>query len=249
MLSCPAKPYRSHGATPKATGARPGPTRFVWYPFPVVLASEPTVVNGRRYLRAPVSVHFPVQDVVPETGVHYELRTALFLLLRGEFTDRAFVGSDQFLYWDPADPQACVAPDVMVRLGAPDAPVPCWKVWEGGAPHVAVEIVSSSDASDRNWSLKLERYLRSGVQEVVRFDPEDDTRALRLWDRVEGDLVERDLTGARCHPSDALGLYWLVTPDARLGQRLRLARDANGSVLLPTHEERIAELEAELRKR
>lgn len=47
-------------------------------------------MNGRRYLRVPVSVHFAVQDVVPETGVHYELRTALFLLLRGEFTDRAF---------------------------------------------------------------------------------------------------------------------------------------------------------------
>ena len=86
MLSCPATPYRSHGATPKATWAPPEPTSLVWYGFPVVLASEPTFVNRRRYLRVPVSVHFPVQDVVPETGV----RTALFLLLRGEFTDRAF---------------------------------------------------------------------------------------------------------------------------------------------------------------
>lgn len=215
------------------------------------MVAEPSesLQNGRRYLRAPIRVHFPVADAVPESGVHLELRTALFLMLQTEFAGRAFVGSDQFLYWDPTDPKHCIAPDVMVRLGAADAPVPCWKVWEGGAPHVAVEIVSSSDASDRNWSLKLERYLRSGVQEVVRFDPEDDTRALRLWDRVDGDLVERDLTGASGRLSDALGLYWLVSPDARLGRKLRLARDANGTFLLPTPEERIAELEAELRKR
>jgi hypothetical protein len=220
-------------------------------------------VNGRRYLRAPVPVHFPEGDVVPEGGLHFELRTALFLLLHAELAGRAFVGSDQFLYWNPVDPTACVAPDIMVRLGAPDAPVPSWKVWENGAPHVAVEIVSPTESATVDWSTKLERYRHSGVRELVRFDPEDSARPLRLWDRVDGDLVERDLTDARAHRSDALALYWCVTPDARLGRKLALSRDADGAELLLTPGElatraeserdaalaRVAELEAELRKR
>ena len=215
----------------------------------MVAEPESTVVNGRRYLRVPVPVHFPEEELVPEGGLHFELRTALFLLLHGEFAGRAFVGSDQFLYWDPVDPTQCLSPDVMIRLGARDAPVPCWKVWEGGAPHVAVEIVSPSDRAERNWPAKLDRYQRSGVNEVVRFDSENAESPLRLWDRVEGDLLERDLTGSLVHPSDALGLHWCVTPNARHGLMLRLARDPNGTDLIPTPDERIAALEAELRRR
>ena len=228
----------------------------LWYAFPVVAEPFEAHPSGRRYLRTPVRIDFPVEELVPETGVHLELRTALFLVLRGELAGRAFVGSEQFLYWDPVDPRQCLAPDVMVRLGAPDAPVRCWKVWEGGAPHVAVEIASSSDAPEPTWSEKLERYRRSGVQEVVRFDPENDDLPLRLWDRVEGDLVERDLSHATAHLSEALALHWCVAPDARLGRRLVLSRDASGTEVLLTPDERakaaearVAELEAELRKR
>jgi hypothetical protein len=199
-------------------------------------------VNGHRYLRAPVPIDFPEGEVVPEGGVHFELRTALFLLLHGEYAGRAFVGADQFLYWDPVDPTACVAPDIMVRLGAPDAPVPSWRVWVSGAPHVAVEIVSPSESSTTDWAVKLERYRHSGVQELVRFDPEDLTCPLRLWDRIENDLVERDPAGATAHQSHALALYWSVTSDARLGPMLRLARNADGTALLPTPDERSDEL-------
>ena len=267
-------PQKPQAITPKrsrrATSPHPGPTLLACYPPDVGASPESPLVNGRRYLRAPVPVHFPEGDVVPEGGLHFELRTALFLVLRGELAGRAFVGSDQFLYWNPVDPTACVAPDIMVRLGAPDAPVPSWKVWENGAPHVAVEIVSPTESATVDWSTKLERYRHSGVRELVRFDPEDSARPLRLWDRVDGDLVERDLTDATLPSSDSLALYWCVTPDARLGRTLRLARDSNGAVLVPTPGElnavlaaearqanserdealaKLAELEAELRKR
>ena len=222
----------------------------------MVAEAQTTLVNGRRYLRAPVPVRFPEEEFVPEGGLHFELRTGLFLILHGEFAGRAWVGSDQFVYFDPTDPRNCVAPDVMIRLGAPDAPVPSWKVWEGGAPHVAVEIVSPSDRAERVWPSRLERYQRSGIQELVRFDNENPESPLSLWDRIDGDLVERDLSGANAHPSDVLGLYWCVTLDARLGPMLRLARDSNGAELLPTPDEqrdaalaRISELEAELQKR
>jgi hypothetical protein len=217
--------------------------------MPVSQAFQSQTKPGRSYLRAPVPLHFPTDEEVPEGGVHLELRTALYLILRGELAGRAFVGSEQFLYWDPADPNKCLAPDVMVRLQGPDLPLPCLKVWEGGAPQLAVEIVSPSDASDRNWSAKLERYRQSGVAEIVRFDPDDSEQPLRLWDRVEGDLVERVLDGPAAFSCDALGLYWHHRPDQRLGSVLRLARGPEGRHLLVTPEERIAELEAELRRR
>jgi hypothetical protein len=219
----------------------------------VVAEAQTTLVNGRRYLRAPVPVRFPEEEFVPEGGLHFELRAGLFLILHGEFAGRAWVGSDQFVYWDPTDPKRCVAPDVMIRLGAPDIPVPSWKVWEGGAPHVAVEMVSPSDRTEGNWPSRLERYQRSGIQELVRFDNENPESPLELWDRLDADLVERDLAGASIHPSDVLGLFWCVIPDARLGRMLRLSRDEAGSDLVQTPEERalarIAELEAELQKR
>ena len=109
----------------------------------------------RRYLRAPVPVHFPESETVPdalrdprrgETGVHLELRTALWSMIRLALGDRVTVGSDQFLYWDPTDPKQCLAPDVLVWSGAPNRPFSTWKVWERGAPHLAIEIVSESDA-------------------------------------------------------------------------------------------------------
>lgn len=144
----------------------------------------------------------------------------------------------------------------MVRLGASDAPISSWKVWEGGAPQLAVEIISPINLSDRDWSTKLERYRHTGVSELVRFDPADELLPLRLWDRIDGDLVERDLEGPEATLCDTLKLYWYVIPDARLRRMLRLARDPSGSVLIPTPEEqakasaaRVAELEAELAKR
>ena len=144
-----------------------------------------------------------------------------------------------------------------------------WKTWEHGAPDLAVEIVSPSDASDLEWQRKLERYQEAGVQELVRFDPNEEAgRRLRIWDRVRGDLVERVVEGDsdRC---DALSLTWVIRTDAQLGTMLRLARDSRGADLLPTlteerererklrederklreeAERRVKELEAELRR-
>jgi Uma2 family endonuclease len=205
--------------------------------------------GGRSYLRAPVPLHFPSDEELPEGGVHLELRTALYLVLRRELAGRAFVGSEQFLYWDPTDPKKCLAPDVMVRLEGPDRPLSNLKVWEGGAPQLAVEIASPFDRSEAQWQSKLERYRQSGVSEVVRFDPEDLGTPLRLWDRLGADLIERVLDGPPAFCCDTLGLYWCVQPDERLGQALRLARDPEGRELLLTPDERIAELEAELKRR
>jgi len=223
------------------------------------LASRPK----RSYVRPPTPIHFPESEEVPETGLHLELRTALYLLVRDFVGDRGAVGSEQFVYWDPSDPRQCLAPDLIVRMGATPGPFPTWKTWERGAPHLAVEVASPFDSGEAEWQRKLARYRKSGINEVARFDPEDAERPLRLWDRLEGDLVERDLTGEHALLCDTLGVHWCVRDDATLGRVLRLSVDALGQTLVPTAAEReraatereraaaerIAELEAELRRR
>ncbi len=213
-----------------------------------------------RYLRAPVPVHFPTEETVPETGEHLWLRTALWSMLRLAFGDRAIVGSDQFLYWDPTDAKQCLAPDILVWFGAPTQLFPSWKVWERGAPHLAIEVISEHDARDRHWERKLAAYQRSGVRELVRFDPKDMENPLRLWDRLEGDLVEREVSKRELEYSDVLGSYWFVEPSRDSGLMLRLSRDSTGHEKLLTDEEarrveaearraaeaRVRELEAEL---
>lgn len=215
------------------------------------LASRPR--PQRSYVRSPTPIHFPESAEVPETGVHLEVRTALYLLVRDFVGVRGAVGSDQFVYWDPSDPRQCLEPDLIVRMGALPGPFPTWKTWERGAPHLAVEIVSPSDASEAKWLTKLARYGRAGINEIARFEPEDAARPLRLWDRLEGDLVERDLDGEYALLCDALGVHWCVHSDATLGRVLRLSQDALGQTLIPSVLERdrarIAELEAELRRR
>jgi hypothetical protein len=204
---------------------------------------------GRRYVRPPQPLRFPESQEMPETGVHLELRTGLYLIVRDFVGDRGAVGSEQFVYWDPSDPRRCLAPDLVVRMATAPGPFATWKTWERGAPHLGVEIVSHFDRGDDEWNARLERYRSAGINEVVRFDPESPARPLRLWDRFDGDLVERELTGEGALHCDTLGLYWCLKEDEKLGRVLRLAKDPLGVEVLPSAEERIAALEAELGRR
>jgi Uma2 family endonuclease len=218
--------------------------------------------NSFEYVRTPVPVQFPEFELVPESKRHLEQRTMLYEILKLAFRERAAIGSDQFVYWDPTDPRECLVPDVFVRLNSPDDLFRVWKAWERGAPEVAVEILSRSDEREADWEEKLERYRRLGVQELVCFDPEVGRSSLRVWAAHDGDLVERVLRGpaaeSRCLPGT-----WLVVDDPALGATLRLSRGPDDGELFPTpaeradweHEQRTAaearirELEAELQRR
>lgn len=222
-------------------------------------SEAPVTIGGFRYIRAPRPLHFPEHEQVPETKLHLELRTMLWQFLKLAFESSALIGCDQFVYWDAANPRLSLAPDAFVRLGGPDELFRTWKVWERGAPHVAIEIISDHDARDRNWAAKLHAYRQLGVRELVRFDPEASEGQLRVWDRIENDLTEREPPSAPT-PSNVLPGFWLVQEDAKLGPSLRLSRDAAGSDLYLTPQEvdaqrieanaqRIRELEAELARR
>jgi Uma2 family endonuclease len=203
-----------------------------------------------RYLRAPVPVLFPEEEEIPEGFAHMIVRTFLFQLLRFALGPSHSVGSDQFVYWIASDPKRKLSPDVFVRLGIAQTAFGSWKTWEkGGPPDLAVEIVSPNEGDGLAWEDKLARYHELGVKELARFDTESPQgMRLRMWDRVQGDLVERDVEGERS-PCMTLGLLWTVCPvDGEL-LGLRLV-DPQGRLLQTEGEAaqaRIRELEEELR--
>ncbi len=219
-----------------------------------------------RYLRAPEPLVFPEQAEMPESQLHLDLRTLLYHLLRDHLGPAYTVGSEQFVYWDAADPTKCVAPDGYVKATSAGDPVHTWKTWERGAPDVAIEIASESDARDAEVRDKIARYRTIGVRELVRFDVSRPAgERLRVWDRVDDDLLEREVTGDRAR-SLVLDLDWCVAPAEGYAATLRIAA-GEPPALVPTREEgrrteaegrrteaeartaaerRIAELEAEL---
>ena len=203
---------------------------------------SPAAIGGRSrgahvYHRAPAPVFFPEAEEVPETNRHLELRTALYLILKRELASVATLGSDQFVYWDPRTAKKRLAPDAFVRLGTPHRTFRSWKIWERGAPDLGVEVVSDADEAEPDWNEKLERYRAAGIREVVRFHPEDRQRPIRIWDAVDGDLVERSPDDPDLHTCETLGLWWVTVEDAAIGPMLRLARDREGHDLLPTPDE------------
>ncbi len=214
--------------------------------------------SGRaRYVEPPRPLVFPESADVPETQLHLDLRTTLYLLLSEHLGEQFVVGSDQFVYWDAGNPRQCLAPDVYAKRTPRGEPVRTWKVWERGAPDVAVEITSDSDSMPADWNAKLEQYQAIGIAELVRVNLLDERKpALRVWNRVDGRLCER-LVENDCAASLALDLHWVIAPVGRLPRAIRIAA-GEPLVLVPTAREarqaearartaaeaRVAELEA-----
>ena len=182
---------------------------------------------------------------MPETNRHLELRTALYQILKHELAQRATIGSDQFVYYNPRTPKQKLAPDAFLKLGAPHETFRVWKTWERGAPDVAVEVVSDSDEGDEAWESKLDRYASAGIGEVVRFDPDNSERPIRVWDHVGGDLVEREPPQDGAFECGSLRLYWVAVAHPSFVRMLRLSRDREGRDLLPTPAEAEARERAE----
>jgi Uma2 family endonuclease len=210
----------------------------------VPLAAPLFDLRHARHLRAPVRRVFPEDALMPETQLHLELRTILYQLLKDFLGDAATVTCDQFIYWAAHDPGEVLAPDAAVRRAPAEGLLRTWKTWERGAPDVAVEIVSDSDAADAVWQDKLRRYDRMGVLELVRFDPEaPEPKRLRVWDRIDGDLVERVVERSSA-PSAVLPCAWEVAAADELPVALRLRATVSGELVPTRAEARRQEAEA-----
>jgi Uma2 family endonuclease len=256
-----SSPDRERAIEPEL--ARPGiPAQLGFRPMAHLRIPDPTRARpALQYVRAPQPIAFPEEEEVPEGYLHLVVRTFLFQLLSFVLGPGHSVGSDQFVYWNAANAKRKLSPDVFVRLGVAQTAFGSWKTWEGGAPDLAIEIISPNEDDGIAWDEKLARYHEVGVRELVRFDPEEpEGRRLRVWDRVREDLVERMIADDRT-PCLTLGGAWVVrmipsTSGDLVGLRLvdddgRLVetREESEAARAAAAEARVQELEAELRRR
>jgi hypothetical protein len=160
---------------------------------------------------------------------------------------RAFVGADQYFYWEQYNPRECIAPDVYVLPGvAPGTAIGAWKVWETGCvPSFALEIVSQD--VDKDYLISPAQYARLGIEELVVFDPDyalDPTRLrFQVFRKSKRDLVRVEATNADRVKSKVLGCHLRAVGvgDAR---RVRIATGLEGETLFPTDAEARAQAEA-----
>jgi Uma2 family endonuclease len=130
--------------------------------------ATPSHAADVRHVRPPQPIHFPEEAEVPEGKPHLIIRMFLFRLLGFALGPEHSVGSDQFVYWNARDPRRCLSPDVFVKLGVRDSSFGSWKTWQhGGAPELAIEIISPNEGDGIPWDDKLTRYHELGVRELV----------------------------------------------------------------------------------
>lgn len=159
--------------------------------------------------------------------------------LRDEQARRAYIGWDVFVEWDPNDPRARVSPDMFLLDGqSPDITPSIWCTWdpECDPPTFALEIVSRKSRS-KDYEQSPMRYAALGTRELAIFDPEprgEDAFPLQIFRRTSRGQFLRVYAGPGPAQSQVLGA-WLVVVDG--GAHVRLARNAEGTDLVPSPEE------------
>jgi hypothetical protein len=188
------------------------------------------------------------------TEEQLHLRRALDEVLRSAVRLTASTaGTGRRVYYRANDPGRHLLPDGFVKHGVPDRPFDVWRTWERGAPDVAFELLSGDSRAELDE--KVARYHELGVGELVVFDRDAPRgQRLRVWDRIDGDFVER-VVEAEQTPCFALECDLAVGPiliagvryDAcvRLAHRERRSRGGDDDFFLPTEEEAEAIAERE----
>ena len=141
-------------------------------------------VNGvaLRWTPGPDELRLPSceDEPVPQNTRQLAVILDCFDCLRRHWRERrdVFVGSDQFVYWDPAydsrgNPEnSPAAPDVYMAFGVANRHRNSYVVWEEGKPpDFVLEVVSPSSRREDEEE-KPRKYAEMGVPEYFRYDPE-----------------------------------------------------------------------------
>jgi Uma2 family endonuclease len=187
---------------------------------------------------------YPVEERVGEDIVQrwiVELLRPLVQRWLGARGEHAFVGADQFIYFEQYNAHRRVSPDVYVLPGvSPCTHVRSWKVWEQGiVPSFALEVVSTNWEKDY-CDAPLE-YQRLGVRELIVFDPSFDSRPsgvrFQRYRRMSPETLELvEKTNGLVVESEVLGCHLRVVGEGS-AQRLRIVESRSSLELFPTAEE------------
>jgi Uma2 family endonuclease len=142
-------------------------------------------------------VYYPPADGVPmaETSLHIAAIIMLVQALEHFFRERpdVFIASDLFWYWEQGNPNARLAPDVMIIPGVGRQHRRSFRSWrEGGAVPAAVVEMASKNTWREDLHDKYTEYQRRGVREYFLYDPEGRYLRPRLQPfRLEGGVYRR----------------------------------------------------------
>jgi Uma2 family endonuclease len=136
-------------------------------------------------------IEYPTSDGQPmaETPEHQQVMIDLILGLRSRYAGvpGAWVAGNFFFCYEEGNPNAHVAPDVMLAEGLqPRERRPNYLLWQEKPPTLVVEVTSRStrreDTGKKKWL-----YERVGTAEYVLFDPFGEY----LRPRLQGNRLER----------------------------------------------------------
>jgi Uma2 family endonuclease len=133
---------------------------------------------ARPVLYPSLPVDYPSSDGLPMAESDFQRKPLIYAVeaLTAYFQDRddIYVSGNLFIYYEEGNPQAVVAPDVFVVLGAAKHDRPSYRLWqEPKAPDFALEITSRSTRSEDQGS-KRGLYAYLGVGEYWQYDPTGD---------------------------------------------------------------------------
>jgi Uma2 family endonuclease len=197
-------------------------------------------------------VHYPSSDGLPMAESDFQRKPLTYAVeaLSIHFQARAdvYVSGNLFIYYEEGNPQAVVAPDVFVVVGAEKRDRSSYLLWqEPKAPDFVMEITSRSTRSE-DQGVKRGVYAFLGVREYVQYDP--------TGDYLQPQLMGFGLVGENYQPLPAttlpdgtLSLHSAVLGlDLRLEHgRLRFYDPTTGQTLLTHGEAESARREAEAR--
>lgn len=200
-------------------------------------------------------IHYPDSDGQPMAESDFQREPLIYAVesLGIFFASRpdVYVSGNMFVYYRQGDPEAVVAPDVFVVMGAAKHKRNSYRIWEEGkVPDFVLEITSNA-TYDKDQGAKVGIYSLMKVQEYFQFDPTRDylqppLQGLRLAGRGYEPLPLKTLPdGALSVYSEVLGLELRLLAESG---DLRFFNPATGSILR-SHaeaEEEVARLRAEL---
>jgi Uma2 family endonuclease len=176
-------------------------------------------------------ITYPTSDGQPmaESTLHRIVMTDLIYGLESRYCEEpdVWVGGNLFLCYEKGNPEACVAPDVLLAKGVRKWLRPNYLLWRETTPSLVVEVTSEKTRKEDEDKKSL--YERLGVEELILFDPYGEYLQPRLQGyyltagryqpvplEKDGSLLSRT-TGVRFQPE---------------GNRLRLVDDVTGERLL-----------------
>lgn len=127
-------------------------------------------------------ITYPTSDGQPmaESTVHRKVMTDVINGLEDCYCDvpDVWVGGNLFLCYEKGNPEACVAPDVLLAKGVRKWLRPNYLLWRETTPNLVVEV--TSEQTRKQDEDKKSLYERLGVEELILFDPYEEYLQPRL---------------------------------------------------------------------